>query len=239
MKAVERLVKLDEKHPDRDAPAESLDEIVAIRARFLTEYQNHRYAQKYTSFIAKALEIERSRPLVKGLAEIVARNYFKLLAYKDEYEVARLHSRADFSKKIDAMFEGKYSVRYHLAPPLFSKRDKETGHLIKSEYGGWVRYLFKLIAKLKFLRGSPLDLFGWTAERKMERNLITEYEEIFAEVTSERHIDNISLVKEIMAFPEEIRGFGHVKEGNVIAVKKKLDKLLTTLRSPDLYREAA
>ena len=239
MKAVERLVKLDEKHPDRDTPAESLDEIVAIRARFLTEYQNQRYAQKYTSFIAKALEIERSRPLVKGLAEIVARNYFKLLAYKDEYEVARLHSRAEFSKKIDAMFEGKYSVRYHLAPPLFSKRDKETGHLIKSEYGGWVRYLFKLIAKLKFLRGSPLDLFGWTAERKMERNLITEYEEIFAEVTSERHIDNISLVKEIMAFPEEIRGFGHVKEGNVIAVKKKLDKLLTALRSPNLYREAA
>jgi indolepyruvate ferredoxin oxidoreductase len=239
MKAVERLVKLDEKHPDRDTPAESLDEIVAIRARFLTEYQNQRYAQKYTSFIAKALEIERSRPLVKGLAEIVARNYFKLLAYKDEYEVARLHSGAEFSKKIDAMFEGKYSVRYHLAPPLFSKRDKETGHLIKSEYGGWVRYLFKLIAKLKFLRGSPLDLFGWTAERKMERNLITEYEGIFAEVTSERYIDNISLVKEILAFPEEIRGFGHVKEDNVVAVKKKLDKLLTTLRSPDLYREAA
>ena len=102
-----------------------------------------------------------------------------------------------------------------------------------------MRYLFKLIAKLKFLRGSPLDLFGWTAERKMERNLITEYEEIFAEVTSERHIDNISLVKEILAFPEEIRGFGHVKEDNVVAVKKKLDKLLTALRSPDLYREAA
>src|SRR5205814_4672697 len=117
-----------------------------------------------------------------GLAEAVARTYAKLLAYKDEYEVARLYAEAAFQAELERQFEGDYRLKFHLAPPLFARRDPKTGHLIKQEFGPWMLPLFKMLAKFKFLRGTALDIFGYSHERKTERALIGQYESLVDEL---------------------------------------------------------
>ncbi len=164
------------------------------------------------------------------LTEAVARYLFKLMAYKDEYEVARLHSDAAFKAKIAGMFEGDYQVKYHLAPPLLSKRDAQ-GHLVKQQYGSWVGMVFPLLAKLRFLRGSVLDVFGHTEERKTERALIVEYRETIARLLPSLTAERLPQMVELASIPEDIRGYGHVKERHLHNAKEKQAALLAALQS--------
>ncbi|SSZ62812.1 indolepyruvate ferredoxin oxidoreductase [Bordetella pertussis] len=141
----------------------------------------------------------------------MARYYFKLMAYKDEYEVARLYSDGEFLKRIDAQFEGDWKLNFHLAPPLFSKRDSE-GHLVKRRYGPATLRLFGALARLRFLRGTAFDVFGYTAERRAERALIEQYREQLGAILPKLNRGNLEHAVALASLPEEIRGYGHIKE---------------------------
>ncbi len=215
------------------------EEAVDLRKRFLTDYQDASYAKQYTDFVAKVRGVEQQRtPGLTGLSEAVSRYAFKLMAYKDEYEVARLYTSGDFQQRLRDTFDGDYKVKFNLAPPLFSKKDAN-GHLLKSEYGPWVFTAFKLLKRLKFLRGGAFDVFGKTAERKMERQLIVDYRNSIDELLAHLSLGNHALAVEIARLPEQIRGYGHVKEGNVAKVKAKWSELLARWRDPAAEREAA
>ena len=152
------------------------------------------------------------------------------MAYKDEYEVARLYSDGEFLKKLGSQFEGDYKLTFHLAPPLFADRDPTTGQLKKREYGAWMMPMFRMLASLKKLRGTALDIFGYTEERRMERRLIGEYEATIDEVLATLGQDNHALAVQIAAVPETMRGFGHIKEKNVKAAKEREASLLAAYR---------
>ena len=237
--AVERLVAPAAPDPDASRSADTLDEKVARRVAFLTGYQNAAYAAKYSKLVARVRDAEARLKGVSGLADAVARYYFKLLAYKDEYEVARLYSDGSFRRKLEQSFEGNYKLRFHLAPPLFARRDPETGELRKAEYGGWVFQAFRILAKLRFLRGTALDIFGYTHERRTERQLVRDYEKTIEDILPGLTADNHALAVRIVSIPEEIRGFGHVKERNLKQAKAKESELLAAWRAPSQMRSAA
>ena len=238
--AVERLLKSKVEKTEVTEPVEyTVDEFVKKRFQFLTEYQNVGYAKQYQTLVEKIRNKENTSGDISGLTEIVARYYFKLMAYKDEYEVGRLYSNGTFQKKVEGLFEGDYKIRYHLAPPLLAKKDPETGHLRKQEFGSWVLGMFKILSRLKFLRGTAFDIFGRTEERKMERQLIEDYRLLAEEVANSLNSSNIDLAKQLLSLPEEIRGFGHVKEANVVQVRKAWQALLLEYRSIREQRKAA
>jgi indolepyruvate ferredoxin oxidoreductase len=214
---------------------DSLEDIIAKRVAFLTDYQNAAYAKKYTDFVATIHSKEASLNTENNhlkLTEAVAKNLFKLMAYKDEYEVARLHSNGDFEKKVASMFEGDYKLNYHLAPPLIAKKN-DKGELQKQQFGPWMLTSFKLLSKLKGLRGTALDIFGKTAERKMEQQLIVDYLESMNVVLDNLNSDTketlLPIALELANIPESIKGFGHVKEKNAAAARVKWDALLLQL----------
>ncbi|HEU0154525.1 MAG TPA: DUF6537 domain-containing protein, partial [Stellaceae bacterium] len=165
-----------------------------------------------------------------GLTETVARALFKLMANKDEYEVARLYIETDFLKRVARQFEGPYKLRFHLAPPLLGERDPATGRLQKREYGPWMLNVFRLLARLRRLRGTPFDIFARTEERKTERRVLAEYEALLDEITSRLSAANHAAAAEIAALPLEIRGFGHVKAASLARAKTKEAGLLARLR---------
>ena len=238
--AVERLLKSKVEKTEVTEPVEyTVDEFVKKRFQFLTEYQNVGYAKQYQTLVEKIRNKENASGDISGVTEIVARYYFKLMAYKDEYEVGRLYSNGTFQKKVEGLFEGDYKIRYHLAPPLLAKKDPETGHLRKQEFGSWVLGMFKILSRLKFLRGTAFDIFGRTEERKMERQLIEDYRLLAEEVANSLNSSNIDLAKQLLSLPEEIRGFGHVKEANVVQVRKAWQALLLEYRSIREQRKAA
>ncbi len=213
----------------------SLDALIETRIAFLTQYQNATYAEQYRAFVervrlAEAEVVEEGHAL--RLTEAVARYLFKLMAYKDEYEVARLHADTAFKAKIDGMFEGDYKIKFHLAPPLFAKRDAQ-GHLIKKEFGPWMMKAFGILAKFKFLRGSALDIFGYTHERKTERALIGQYKEAISALLPKLTLANMPKAVAIARIPEDIRGFGHVKEKNLKTAKEKEAVLLKNFDMPN------
>jgi len=204
---------------------QSLDALIKRRVAFLTDYQDHDYAAQYQNLVETVRAAETKLWLGNKLTAAVARAYFKLMAYKDEYEVARLYTNGEFVNKLKQQFEGDFSVKFNLAPPLFSRKDAQ-GHLIKAKYGSWMWGAFKLLAKLKKLRGTPLDLFGYTSERKMERQLIEDYHGTIATLLANINVNNLALAIEIASLPEHIRGFGHVKEQSVHTFKTKQAQLL-------------
>jgi indolepyruvate ferredoxin oxidoreductase len=229
--AVERIVGIDATVADR--PAETLDDIVARRIDELTAYQNAAYAARYSAFVDRVRQTEAERvPGETALAEAVARSYFKLLAYKDEYEVARLYADGRFEDSLRHRFDGEYKLTFHLAPPILGNRDPLTGRLRKREFGPWVMSVFRILARLKGLRGTAVDIFGRTPERKMERRLITDYETTLATVLTGLDRDNHAIAREIAALPETIRGFGHVKEQNLEQAKAHEADLLDAYRRP-------
>ena len=210
----------------------SLDEVVERRVRFLTEYQDRAYAGRYVALVDTVRQAEqRKAPGSTALAEAVAKYYFKLMAYKDEYEVARLYTRSDFRARLAKQFDGDYTVHLNLAPPLFAKRDAD-GHLVKREYGPWMFTAFGLLAKLKFLRGGAFDVFGRTQERRMERQLIADYARTVEELLQTLDPDNVALAAQIAAVPEGIRGYGHVKEAHLAKAKAREAELLARWRAP-------
>jgi indolepyruvate ferredoxin oxidoreductase len=204
----------------------NLAELVERRVQFLTGYQNAAYAARYRALVERVRVAEQAAVGGTKLAEAVARYYAKLLAYKDEYEVARLYATGEFLKKIEGMFEGDYKVNFHLAPPLLAKPDPVTGEPRKMQFGPWMLRAFGLLAKLKGLRGTPLDVFGRTEERRMERALIGEFESTVEALLRGLSRDNHALAVEIASLPESIRGFGHIKAKSVTAAKRKQAELM-------------
>jgi len=209
----------------------NLDELLERRSQFLTGYQDAAYAEKYRNLVLEVKKVEQEKNGTTKLAEAVARYYAKLLAYKDEYEVARLYTDGAFRRKIDGMFEGDYRLVFHLAPPLLAKPDPRTGEPAKMTFGPWVLKLFGLLARFKGLRGTALDIFGRTEERRMERALIEEYEQTVAALLAGLTRDNHALAVEIASLPESIRGYGHVKAKSVKAAHSKLAELLARYRA--------
>ncbi|HKQ25007.1 MAG TPA: indolepyruvate ferredoxin oxidoreductase family protein [Burkholderiales bacterium] len=238
--AVERLVAPKAETAAATTMSQTLEEMISRRIEFLTRYQNTAYADRYRTLVEQVKQAESAKSKgLAGLTEAVARYYFKLLAYKDEYEVARLYADPAFMEKIKSQFEGDYKLHFHLAPPLFSKRDPVTGELRKSEYGTWVFSAFKVLAKLRGLRGTALDIFAYTPERRTERRLIGEYEAVIEEISGKLGPDNHALAVKIASLPEEIRGYGHIKERNLKTTKAKEVELLAAFRSPEKVRSAA
>jgi indolepyruvate ferredoxin oxidoreductase len=220
--------------------ARTLSEIVAKRVELLTAYQDKAYAERYRGFVERVASVEKERARGRsGLAEAVAKSLYKLMAYKDEYEVARLYTDGEFLKKLDAQFEGDYKLSFHLAPPLFADRDAETGQLKKREYGPWILSAFKVLASLKRLRGTMFDVFGHTEERKIERRLIAEYEATVDSLLATLDQINHGLAVQIASVPETMRGFGHIKEKNVVAAKAREASLLAAYRTPASEKVAA
>ena len=207
----------------------SLQELVAKRVEFLSGYQNAAYAAEYQALVDRVHAAESALGKSTALSEAVARYLFKLMAYKDEYEVARLHTDPAFTARIADMFEGDYKLVHHLAPPLSAAKDAQ-GHLVKQSYQPWIRSAFGVLAKLKGLRGTALDPFGKTEERRTERALIAEYrasvDELLAGLTAEK----LPLAVQIARIPEDIRGYGHVKERHLQAARPKWAQLMQQWR---------
>ena len=209
----------------------SLAATVATRVEFLRGYQDEAYAAAYSAFVEKVRDAEsRVQSGSTKLSETVARYLFKLMAYKDEYEVARLHTDPAFRAKIAAQFEGDYKVSYHLAPPLLAKRDAQ-GHLIKQPFGPWMRTAFRVLAKLKGLRGTAFDVFGRSSERQGERALIGEYRSSIEELLTSLTATRLAQAADIARIPEEIRGYGHVKEKHLAAARTKWQALMVAWRA--------
>lgn len=210
----------------------SLDELIARRSGFLIDYQDAAYATRYRQLVDAVRKAEqRIAPDSTALTEAVARYFFKLMAYKDEYEVARLYTSGDFLKRVQQQFEGDYQVRFHLAPPLLARRD-EQGRLQKKEYGPWMFKAFGLLARLKGLRGGRFDIFGYTEERRGERQLIADYEKTLRELLGALDAGRLALAVDIASIPEHIRGYGHVKEAHLHEAKAREAALLATWRNP-------
>lgn len=220
--------------------AQTLDDIVTKRIAFLTDYQDAAYALQYSDFVNKVkageAAIADGKPL--RLTEAVAKYLFKLMAYKDEYEVARLYTDGEFQKKIADMFEGDYAVHFHLAPPLFAKHDAQ-GHLIKQHYGPWMMKAFGVLAKMKSLRGSMFDVFGYTAERRTERALVVEYKQTILQLLPLLNTGNLASAVAVASVPEDIRGYGHVKERHLLAAKNKQATLLAEFNTVAVPQKAA
>jgi len=205
---------------------QSLDSVIKKRVEFLTGYQNAAYAAQYLELVDKVRKLEAAQNLGSKMSMAVAKSYFKLMAYKDEYEVARLYTDGRFVEQLKSQFEGDVKLKFNLAPPLFAKKDAK-GHLVKAEFGSWMLGAFKLLAKLKGLRGGAFDLFGYTAERKMERALIAEYRGMIEGVLRSLDASTYATAVELAALPEQIRGFGHVKEKAVEEYRARKEELLS------------
>jgi indolepyruvate ferredoxin oxidoreductase len=197
-----------------------LKRLLEIRVPELIAYQNIAYARRYTEAIRRIASADNSvNAGSTSLSEAAARYLYKLMAYKDEYEVARLHADPAFLAKLNAQFKAGYKAKYHLAPPLLAKRDPVTGELQKRDFGPWIFTAFKLLSKMKFLRGSTLDIFGKTEERRQERQMVEDYIQLLDEIAPQLTAANYAAAVALVSVPDEIRGYGHVKEKNVLTAK--------------------
>jgi len=217
----------------------TVDELIERRVKFLTAYQNAAYAERYRKLVERVRQREKDIGGVTKLTEAVARYYAKLLAYKDEYEVARLHADGALEQKIAGMFEGDYKLVFHLAPPLLARTDPATGEPRKIRFGAWMLPVFRLLKGLRGLRGTAFDPFGHTAERRTERALINEYEADVERLLAKLAPANHSLAVQIASVPEDIRGFGHVKTRHLAAARKKHDELFARFDATEKARAAA
>jgi indolepyruvate ferredoxin oxidoreductase len=210
-----------------DRLSSSLDELIARREQLLTDYQDAAYARRYRELVEEVRQVERNRigPSTQ-LTEAVARNLARLMAYKDEYEVARLYTNGDFERRVREQFDGSFELRFHLAPPLLARRDPVTGEPRKLTFGPRMLTVFRLLARFKWLRGTKLDIFGYTAERRRERLLVDEYISLVREILAELSPANHTTALTLASMPEEIRGFGHVKDLSIAAYEKHRERLL-------------
>ncbi|MBC7623345.1 MAG: indolepyruvate ferredoxin oxidoreductase family protein [Aeromicrobium sp.] len=215
--------------------SESVDEMVTRRKDFLTGYQNAAYAERYATLVSRVAAVEAQKFAgKKALTAAVARYYFKVLAYKDEYEVARLYSDMGFQKKVAQQFEGDYKLTFHLAPPVMSTVDPTTGEPRKKVFGPWMMTAFNVLAKFKGLRGTALDVFGYSDERKTERQLIADYEALMEELLRDATAANYETAVDLASIAEHIRGFGHVKHAHMVDAKARWAELLAKFRSGEV-----
>ena len=227
------------------APVKSLEEAIETRRKFLTDYQDAAYAQRYLDLVARVRAVEqRAFTGRSSLTEAAAKYYFKLLAIKDEYEVARLHVQSGFLASVAQQFEGDYKLVFNLAPPLLSRRDPLTGEPKKREFGAWIVPVFRVLAKLRFLRGTAFDAFGYSAERRTERSLIAQYEQnmstALAVLDQTRDSAHHDAAVALASLPEQIRGYGHVRARSTQPTRERERELLEALqRRVIVLRQAA
>jgi indolepyruvate ferredoxin oxidoreductase len=231
--AVEALVKpAPETERDSLKLSQSFDEMFARRIEFLTKYQSARYARRYSNMVEKVKTAEAEKTHGQcALTEAVARYLFKLMAYKDEYEVARLYTDTKFINQVKAGFDGDLKLEFHLAPPLLARRDPQTGEPQKMSFGPWMLTAFRVLSKFRFLRGTPLDIFGYSEERKTERQLVRDYEAMLGETIAGLTPDNHRTAVALASVPEKIRGYGHVKARHLVAAKAEEAVLREQFRS--------
>ena len=208
-------------------PRQSLEQRVTQCMEFLECYQDQRYAQKYEAFVERVRKAEHESLQSTRLTEAVARYLFKLMAYKDEYEVARLHSQSDILKMLAKQFEPGFKITHYLAPPILSKRNAQ-GEQVKRRFGAWIRPVFRGLQHLKVLRGTALDPFGYSTERRRERALIEEYTLDIEKLLPVLSHSNIELAVKIASVPEHIRGYGHVKARHLAEAQERRTRLLAT-----------
>jgi indolepyruvate ferredoxin oxidoreductase len=207
---------------------DTLPELVQRRSRFLVDYQNEAYAARFRALVDRVAAAERGVvPASSRLALAAARSYFKLLAYKDEYEVARLHTSGEFLPDLRRNFGQGFKLKFHFSPPLFARIDPETGRPKKYEYGGWMLPVLRMLARLKFLRGTPFDIFGRSRERRVERQLIADYEQLVAEVLLDLCPEKLDQAVEILALAESIKGYGLIKDRSIERYARELKQLRT------------
>ncbi len=234
LNAVVEAAKPQHGTPEHHKLSTSVDEVIARRKAQLTDYQNAAYAERYAKLVERVRAAEqRVAPGITLLTEAVARGYHKLLAYKDEFEVARMYTDSDFLKRIDEQFEGDYKLVFHLAPPTLADKDPQTGELKKKEYGPWMLKAMRLLAKYRHLRGTMLDPFARTADRKLDRELIADYERVVEEILAGLELANHDTAVELAAIPEQIRGFGHIRERYLANARKRQATLLEAFRSKE------
>jgi indolepyruvate ferredoxin oxidoreductase len=218
----------------------TIEDRITLRKSRLVDYQNAAYADRYLKLVEKVRAAEHKlQPGSTRMTDAVAFNYYKLLAYKDEYEVARLYTTGDFERKIREQFEGDYKLHFHLAPPLLAKPDPVTGKIRKREYGPWMFKGFRILAGLKGLRGTAFDIFGYTKERRMERALIGEYEQLVGKVLAGANTANFDTAVQLLSLPKKIKGFGHVKESKLAEARKEQAALLDQFVNPANAERAA
>jgi indolepyruvate ferredoxin oxidoreductase len=211
--------------------AQTLDELIARRVAFLTDYQNAAYARRYIAALSRIRAAEREKGRSGDeLALAAARGLFRLMAIKDEYEVARLYADGVFAKQVAAAFDGDIRFEFHLAPPILRRKNAK-GEAIKESFGPWMMGVFKVLKRLKFLRETPFDVFGYTKERHLERKLIADYEILLDEIAERLTPDNHAIGIALAALPEKVRGFGHVKLRAFEAAKAESQVLLDQLRA--------
>ena len=208
----------------------TLQHLLEDRTARLTDYQNAKYARRYVDTVRQMASMEQQRTGSDRIARAVAVSLYKLMAYKDEYEVARLFVQGGFFEKISSQIDGKYKLRFHLAPPVFSKRNSQ-GHAVKKSYGPWVAYVFRILAAARGLRGTVFDVFGFTQERRDERAAIAAYSEQMRTVLRDLQPQKSVYVLELARLPQNVRGFGHVKERNLQAVLERKAELLSRIQA--------
>jgi indolepyruvate ferredoxin oxidoreductase len=221
---------------------DTLEDVVKLRMALLTDYQDSALAAKYKAKIDWIAEREKTlAPGRSGLAEAAARGYYKLLAYKDEYEVARMYTDGSFQAQVAQNFDGVRKIEFHLAPPLLSwwRRDKQTGHPYKMTFGPWMMSVFRFLAKGRRLRGTAWDVFGYTAERKRERQMIADYEALLDRIIPKLAPETHATVTQLAGLPMEIKGFGHVKDANYEKAMARQKSLLAALDDPTPLKVAA
>jgi indolepyruvate ferredoxin oxidoreductase len=231
--SVERAAGPADAAPESHRLSQSLDEAIARRREFLAGYQNEAYARRYLDLVERVRAAEQSKaPGSTELTDAVARNLFKLMAYKDEYEVARLYTATDFLDRVKQQFEGDYKLNLHLAPPLWAKNDPVTGEPRKRSFGPWMLGAMRFLARMKLLRGTALDPFGYASERRTERRLIEDYRAVIEELLGSLDRERLPLAAEIAAIPSHIRGFGHIKMENLARAREREAELLARWRAP-------
>jgi indolepyruvate ferredoxin oxidoreductase len=228
----EMLKGHDEVIPPKTLDAMTLDEVIEHRSKHLTAYQNGRLAKRYRKLVDQVREAAQKGGYGDALPRAVAINYAKLLAYKDEYEVARLFTDGRFEEQLREQFEGDFKFNFNLAPPILSRGVDAQGRPKKRAFGPWMLNVFRWLAKFRFLRGTALDIFGYSADRKLERDLITGYEKDVATVLGLLSPVTVETATELLSLPDRIRGYGPVKEKAVADAKARYAQLAADLANP-------
>ncbi|MCC8948452.1 2-oxoacid:acceptor oxidoreductase family protein, partial [Bradyrhizobium sp. Arg62] len=222
----------DEIAPPKSLDAMSLDEIITHRMAFLTDYQNARLAKRYRKLVDQVRDAATKGGYGEALPRAVAINYAKLLAYKDEYEVARLFTDGRFEKQLRDQFEGEFKFNFNLAPPILGGGLDAQGRPKKRAFGSWMMSAFRVLARFRFLRGTPLDIFGYNPDRKLERDLMAGYEKDVATVLNLLSPLNHDIAVELLALPDRIRGYGPVKDKAIKEAKVRYAQLAADLANP-------
>jgi indolepyruvate ferredoxin oxidoreductase len=222
----------DEVVPAKTLDAMTLDEIIIHRMGLLTAYQSSRLAKRYRKLVDQVRDAATRGGYGDALPRAVAINYAKLLAYKDEYEVARLYTDGRFEKQLRDQFDGEFKFNFNLAPPLLANGVDALGRPKKRAFGSWMMSVFRVLAKFRFLRGTALDVFGYSDDRKLERDLIAGYEKDVAKVLDLLSSATHDIALEILSLPDRIRGYGPVKEKAVKDAKARYEQLAADLVNP-------